>query len=146
MKEKDLTTYCGLYCGDCPRYNARFSDLARELLHEFENTHFSEFAKLLEFEHYDHAISLLKVLPGLKCEIPCRLGGDGCGEFPCEVKRCVINKAIEGCWECDDFAECPKRDFLKPFCEEAPTKNLRKINAYGIENWASHREKQYPWM
>ena len=32
MKEKDLTTYCGIYCGDCPRYRARFSDLSRELI------------------------------------------------------------------------------------------------------------------
>ncbi len=146
MKEKNLTAYCGIYCGDCPRYNGKFSDLADELLNEFEKIHFAEYAKILKFEHYDKAISLLKILPGLKCESPCRLGGDGCGEFPCEVKKCVENKSVEGCWECEIFEKCDKLDFLKPFCGEAPVKNLGKIKEYGIENWSVHREKQYPRM
>ncbi|MCP4756873.1 MAG: DUF3795 domain-containing protein [Proteobacteria bacterium] len=70
---------------------------------------------------------------------------DGCGELPCEIKKCVESKAIEGCWKCSEFESCNKMDFLKPFCGEAPVKNLRKIKTYGLNNWVTHREKQYPW-
>jgi hypothetical protein len=40
MSDKDLTAYCGLYCGDCPRYKAKFSDLPDELLKDLEKIHF----------------------------------------------------------------------------------------------------------
>ena len=31
---KELTAYCGLYCGDCHRYQSRYSELARDLKRE----------------------------------------------------------------------------------------------------------------
>ncbi len=46
MKEKDLTAYCGLHCGDCIRYRSRASELADELLKEIEKTKFTEYAKV----------------------------------------------------------------------------------------------------
>ncbi|MBW1816899.1 MAG: hypothetical protein JRJ60_07040 [Deltaproteobacteria bacterium] len=30
QNEKDLTAFCGLYCGDCIRYQCRASDLSNE--------------------------------------------------------------------------------------------------------------------
>jgi len=149
MTEEALTTYCGIYCGDCPRYKAEFSDMCGDLLNEFENSGFSNLAKVIatknaEFEKYDGMLSLLKTIASLKCEAPCRLGG-GRGES-CEVIMCNKSRGTEGCWDCDDFEQCGKLDFLKPFCEEAPIRNLRKIKIYGVENWAIHREKQYPWL
>ncbi len=149
MEEKNLTTYCGIFCGDCPRYKAKFSDMCGDLLDEFEKSHFSELAKVIatkneQFEQYDTMLSLLTTITDLKCEAPCRLGGGSGGS--CEVVICNKTKYIEGCWDCDDFEGCGKLDFLKPFCGDAPIKNLRKIKEYGIENWAAHREKQYPWM
>jgi hypothetical protein len=149
MTEKDLTTYCGIYCGDCPRYKAKFSDMCSDLLDEFENSHFSKLAKVIatkndKFEKYDEMLSLLKTINDLKCEAPCRLGG-GRGES-CEVIVCNKSKNIDGCWDCIEFETCPKLDFLKPFCKNAPIKNLRKIKKLGVENWAENREKQYPWM
>ena len=41
MTDEDLTGYCGLYCGDCIRYQCRGSELAADLLKEFEKTHFA---------------------------------------------------------------------------------------------------------
>ena len=149
MKDRDFTTYCGIYCGDCPRYNAKFSDMCSEILEEFEASHFSKLAAVIatkndKFKQYPEMLSLLETINDLKCEVPCRLGGGRGGA--CEVIVCNKNKAIEGCWDCSDFEQCGKLDFLKPFCEDAPIKNLRKIKEYGVENWARHREKQYPWM
>ncbi len=149
VTERTLTTYCGIYCGDCPRYNAKFSDLCGELLETFESSHFSELARVIarkdpQFKEYDRMLSLLKTIAQLKCDSPCRFGrssGESCG-----VVKCNKKKGFQGCWECDKFEKCRKLDFLKPFCGDAPIKNLRKIREYGIDNWAGHREKQYPWL
>ncbi len=146
MESKTLTAYCGLYCGDCPRWNAEFSTLAGKLLNILESSSFSKYAKLSGLEYTQTTIPFLKQLKGLNCEISCRQGGDGCGETACEIKKCIEEKALEGCWECQDFKDCRKMDFLKPFCGEAPVKNLQKVKKYGLDNWAGHREKQYPWL
>ncbi len=81
MKEKDLTTHCGIYCGDCPRYKARFADLSGELLAEFDKSGFSELSKVIStkndiFKQYPDMISLLQVISDLKCDVPCRQGAD----------------------------------------------------------------------
>ena len=34
MTERDLTAYCGLYCGDCMRLKNTASELAGEILEE----------------------------------------------------------------------------------------------------------------
>ena len=75
MKEKDLTGYCGLYCGDCIRYKCRASDLADELLSEIEINHFQEYADVKraqnkEFDNFESFTALLKAISELNCEIP----------------------------------------------------------------------------
>ena len=150
QNERELTAFCGLYCGDCIRYKCRASDLANELLNEIDKLHFAEYANVKrthtkEFENLDSLTSSLKAVLEIKCEIPCRLGGDGCGGT-CEIIKCVKNKLLEGCWECDDFEGCDKFDFLKPFHRDVPINNLKRIKKHGIFNWAKHRDKCYPWM
>ena len=149
--EKDLTAYCGLYCGDCVRYKSRASDLSDELLDEIKKQHLSEYAKVKkthtkEFENFDTLILTLKAISKLKCDLPCRLGGDGC-EGSCKIIKCVKDKSIEGCWECEEFETCRgKLDFLKPFHADGPLNNLQLIKEHGIDNWASYRDKCYPWL
>lgn len=148
--EIQLTAYCGLYCGDCIRYKAKLSDLAREMCEELKRAHFAEYATaksafFSEFKHYRESVLLLKRIGDLKCDTPCSLGGDGCAE-PCEIKKCVHSKRIEGCWECAEFEQCDRFEFLKPFHGDGPKKNLRKIREHGLEGWALHREKCYPWL
>ncbi len=150
MTDKNFTAYCGLYCDDCVRYNSKASYLADELLKEIEKTHLTEYANVKklhtkEFSYFDSMISLLKTLKNIKCETPCRLGGDGCGGN-CEIIACIKNKAIEGCWECGNFKSCEKLDFLKPFHGDSIINNLEMIKTYGIEAWAKYREKCYPWI
>lgn len=150
MKERDLTAYCGLYCGDCIRYQSRASELAEELLEEIKKTKFTEYANVKkshkkEFENFDTFLPLLKVISEIKCERPCRIGGDGC-EGECEVIKCVRSKAFEGCWECNDFEICDKLIFLKPFHGNGPLENLKIIKELGLDNWAKDREKCYPWL
>ena len=150
MKEKDLTGYCGLYCEDCIRYKCKASDLAEVLLNEIDNNHFKEYAKVKrvhtkEFENFDSLITSLKALAGIKCVRPCGSGGDGCGGS-CEIKKCVKEMDINGCWECDDFERCEKLDFLKHFHGQSIVGNLRKIRKHGIKNWVKYRAKCYQWL
>jgi hypothetical protein len=150
VKEEDLTGYCGLYCGDCIRYRCRASELADELLKEIDNVRFAEYANVKrthtgEFEDFHLLISSLRAISEINCKIPCRLGGDGCGGS-CEIIRCVGNRSLQGCWECDDFEGCNKFDFLRPFHGDANLKNLRRIRELGINGWAKAREKCYPWL
>ncbi|MDR3543998.1 MAG: hypothetical protein P4L69_24045 [Desulfosporosinus sp.] len=68
MKDKDLTGYCGLCCGDCIRYKCRASELSVELQNEIEKHHFSEYAVVKqnhkkEFENFESFVALLKALP-----------------------------------------------------------------------------------
>jgi len=150
MNEKDLTAFCGLYCGDCVRFQSKASDLSDELLREIENHHFSQYADVKrthakEFKNFDTFISTLKAISKIKCNVPCRLGGDG-SEGSCEIIKCVKNKSIDGCWECVDFEACNKFDFLKPFHGDGPANNLRQIKKHGITRWSQYRDKCYPWL
>jgi hypothetical protein len=150
MKDKNLTAYCGLYCGDCIRYKCKSSDLSALLLDELEKSRFQEYSKIKrhhtkELKHYESMITALKGISSIKCDVPCRLGGDGCGGS-CQIIKCVKDKKIEGCWECAKFETCDKLNFLKPFHGDAPLKNLRKIKDFGVNFWAIHREKCYPWL
>jgi len=150
QNERNFTAYCGLYCGDCIRYKSRASDVANELMKEIDKFHFTEYANVKrthtkEFEKFDSFISTLRAISDIKCNIPCRLGGDGCGG-KCEIIKCVKDKAFEGCWECNSFKKCEKLDFLKPFHGDSPLINLRKIKEFGMDNWVKHREKCYQWL
>jgi hypothetical protein len=98
MNDKILTAYCGLYCGDCVRYKSKASGFANELLNEIERLHLSEYASVKqahtkEFKNFDTFISSLNAISKIKCEIPCSLGGDGCGGS-CEIIKCVKNKSL----------------------------------------------------
>jgi len=150
QNKRDLTAFCGLYCGDCVRYKSKASDLANELLDEIGKLHLSQYANVKqthkkEFKNFDIMISSLKALSKIKCDLACRLGGDGCGGS-CEIIKCVKNKEINGCWECNNFEKCEKLNFLQPFHGDSPINNLRKLKKHGIPNWAEYRDKCYPWL
>lgn len=150
MNKNNLTGYCGLYCGDCIRYNCRASDLADKLLNEIDNHHFREYANVKrahtkEFENFDTLLASLKAISGINCVTPCGAGGDGCGGS-CKIIKCVKEMNLNGCWECNDFEGCEKLCFLKPFHGDSIISNLKKIKIYGITNWAEHRDNCYPWL
>lgn len=148
--EDKLTAYCGLYCGDCLRYRSKVTDLARDLMTELQAVRFDKYAQVKrafvkEFEHYEECRQVLDAIVKLRCDAPCRAGGDGCSQ-PCEIKRCVQLKNLEGCWECNKFEECDKFQSFKLFHGDTAKENLRKIKKYGLGRWAKHREKFYSWL
>ena len=149
-KKSKLTAYCGLYCGDCIRFSCKASDLSDSLLDEIKKNHFLEYAEVKknhtkEFKQFEILPTLLKAISKIKCEIPCRAGGDGCGGS-CPIIACVKTKNIDGCWDCDDFEKCSHLEFLIPFHGNSIKENLRLIQKYGITDWVEFREKCYPWL
>lgn len=148
--EVELTAYCGLYCGDCLRYKSKAADLVRDLQNELQKVKFDKYAKVKgvfveEFKHYTKCREVLNAIVKLKCDTPCRAGGDGCLQ-PCEIKSCVQTKKLEGCWECGEFEGCNKFEFFNLFHGDTAKENLRKVKKYGLEEWAEHRGKFYRWL
>ena len=149
-QEYELTAYCGLYCGDCIRYNGKVVDLAAELWHELQKAQFEKYAAIKsksvkELEGYGLCCQVLEAIAKLKCISPCRVGGDGCTPS-CPIKKCVRTKGMQGCWQCHQMEKCGKFEFLKPFHGDNPRENLRKVQEYGLDRWLKHRGKFYPWL
>jgi hypothetical protein len=149
-QEAELTAYCGLYCGDCLRYRSKVTELARDLMSELQAVQFDNYAEVKsafvkEFENYKGFREVLDAIIKLRCDIPCRAGGDGCVQI-CEIKSCAQSKNLEGCWECSEFEECDRFRFFKVFHGDTAKENLRKIKKYGLDNWAEHKGKFYSWL
>jgi hypothetical protein len=149
-RRAELTAYCGLYCGDCLRFRSKAVELARDFMRELNAVQFNKYAEVKsaavkELEHYDKFLYVLDAIVKLGCDTPCRAGGEGCSS-PCQIKPCVELKNIKGCWECDEFEGCGKFEFLRPVHGNVPKENLRKIRKHGLNEWAKHRGKFYPWL
>jgi hypothetical protein len=150
IKDADLTAYCGLYCGDCPRYQSRTLGMAKTLIDDLRDMRFGEYVEvkkdfLKEFERYDEFLKVLSSIAILRCSTPCRVGGDGC-LGPCPIKSCVQAKKLDGCWQCDEMDDCKQFKFLDPFSGDIPKENLRKVRKYGLDDWAKYRGKFYRWL
>jgi hypothetical protein len=136
------TTYCGLYCDDCPFGTGVIPDLARDLRKELRANRFSEVAKALpfpEFKKYEDCYEVLGAMVKLRCK-GCR--GGSRSNF-CNIAKCVQKKEFEGCWECDLFTDCKKLEFLEDVHGDAHIKNLRAIKKNGVDAWAEGKRNWY---
>jgi len=136
------TAYCGLYCGDCAFGKGTIPDLARDLRKELRDSRFDKVAQVIpfpEFQKYNDCYEALGAMVKLRCK-GCR---GGFRSKYCNVAQCAIKKGFEGCWECDDFADCETLAFLEPVHGDAHLKNLRKIKKVGIDEWAQGKRLSY---
>lgn len=157
FSEKDLTAFCGLYCGDCIRFQSKAASLASELLKALDEEGYKAYAAsktggdpaqikgVAAFSCYEKSLDLLEALAEGQCNTPCRLGGDGCSDH-CPVKECCQERGVAGCWECTDFEKCPKADFLQPVSGTHPKENVRIIKEKGLDGWSALRCKFYRWQ
>ena len=131
----EMTAYCGLYCGDCTFKEGTIPDLARDLRKELRRVRFDKVAEVIpfeEFKQYEECYQVLGAMVKLRCK-GCR--GGGRSKF-CSVAKCAIKNGYQGCWECDEFGDCKKLEFLEPVHGEGHKKNLRKIKKVGVDEWA----------
>ncbi|GAI86425.1 unnamed protein product [marine sediment metagenome] len=136
-EEGELTAYCGLYCGDCFNHKGEIADLARDLRKILREEKFECVSQGLskyfkQFKDYEQCHQVLGAMARLRCNRTCRNGG---GNPSCKVRLCCQRKMIAGCWECSEFEECNKLDFLKTIHRDANLKNLRKLKKVGASGF-----------
>ena len=138
-EDKDLITYCGLYCGDCFMYKGKIADLARDLRKELRQAKFAKTAESLSdisffqvFKNYPQCYEVLGALVKFRCKRTCRGGG---GPPFCKMRKCCQKKSIDGCWQCDEFETCENLDFLKPVHSDAHLRNLRTLKKTDVDGF-----------
>lgn len=138
-EEKQLVTYCGLYCPDCYAYSGQIASLAQELRELLDKYNFAMVAETVPFEgfqYYKEGDAFLEALTYMRCQKTCRGGG---GNPACPIRECCQEKGVEGCWECDQFEQCETIRILEPVHKDANIKNLRNIKKEGTDNWPKKR-------
>jgi hypothetical protein len=107
VKEEDLITYCGGYCGACARWcgYTEFRDLV-VLLAEWVDAQGFQYWMPQEMQEFDYR-EFRKGLgffgksdTWLVCQKGCR-GGDGNPE--CEIRKCCKERGLETCFDCGEF-------------------------------------------
>lgn len=131
----ELMAYCGLYCGDCFFHKGEIADLARDLRKKLRDERFKErheaFASIFkELKDFEPCYDVLGAMVRMRCKRACRNGG---GPPVCKIRECCKKRAIDGCWECDEFETCKNLAFLEGVHKDAHMKNLRMIKKRGVD-------------
>jgi len=142
-----LIAYCGLYCQDCHGYNGKIPDLARDLRKELREVKYDKFANFIstysfgkDYKNYDECYKVLGAMVKFRCRKGCRNGG---GSPFCKIRKCVLKKEYDGCWECSDFEICKELEFLKNVHGDANIKNMKKINKLGKKEFLNGKTLWY---
>lgn len=130
-----LIAYCGLYCADCHAYKQKIQDLARDLRKELRESRYEKFANFISqlpfarpLKNYAVCYETLGAMVKFRCHKGCRDGG---GSPFCKIRKCCVKKGHRGCWECDDFENCARLDFLRNVHDDAHLQNLRLLSEKG---------------
>jgi len=145
------TAFCGLYCKDCiPSNKELFATINKlaTLLDTLGFEHYAKFksTKVKELENYDVFRKLLTEMQKLECKSNCFEGPVsecGCNKN-CEMRKCVIERKIAGCWECNAYKLCEKNKFHRIF-HPGMEHNLDMIKEFGVENWLDKKGQHYQW-
>ena len=138
---EQLVTYCGLYCGDCFAHKGTVADLARDLRKELRQAKFERTARAMAeipffavYKDYPKCYEVLGAMVKFRCHKGCRNGG---GPPFCKIRKCCQKKDIAGCWQCDEFENCGKLEFLQAVHDDGHLKNLAAIKRKGIAAFIS---------
>lgn len=140
MKDEDLATYCGGFCGYCARWveNAILADLASAMAElvdahgfqywmpkEVKEFDYNEFRKALDF--FSSKDSWLICLKGCK---------QGDGNPYCEIRNCCQKHEVSLCFECREFP-C---DIIKG--DKEMMKRAKEYKKLGKEKWLQQQIKK----
>jgi len=141
LNEKHIA-YCGLCCWDCHGYQQKIPDLARDLRKELRNTKYKKFADFIAtykfgqaYQDYDKCYEVLGAMVKFRCK-GCKTGG---GPPFCKMRQCCQKKGFDGCWQCNDFDNCSKLDFLIPVHDDAHIKNLTLLKKKGEQEFLKNK-------
>jgi hypothetical protein len=123
MDYREMTAPCGLDCFNCPMYLAEKNEEMRTIISKNLGIPKEE-ASCSGCRNQGGTIAFLKM------------------SQPCNVYRCITEKGLDFCCDCDDFP-C---DHLHPYADRASqvphnTKvfNLCLIKKMGLEKWAKEK-------
>jgi hypothetical protein len=118
-------------------------DLDRSTLH----------TKLVEkygvFKEMPTFMNVLEGIIKMQCKITCReargcsSGGD---TIKCKALKCLESKNYEGCWQCGEFENCEKLQFLKMSYGFVINENLRIVREKGEEGVKPRGSQYYAWQ
>jgi hypothetical protein len=104
---------------------------------------FKPFAQFREF------MEVLDGLINIQCRKTCRESG-GCSmggtTKECASIKCVKEKKLDGCWECDENKECKKLLFQKMSYGKTITENFQIAGQKGIVAVPSRGDDYYDWQ
>jgi hypothetical protein len=149
--QRNKTTFCGISCNDCIPGNKELFSTIRKLEKILKNIGFEKYASFKAqksniFNEYNIFDQVLNEIRRLECSGSCYEGPEselGCNSN-CEIRKCVLEKDLDGCWDCEQSNVCEKLSDMKKF-HPSITQNLEAIKEHGIENWFDHRGKHYEW-
>ncbi len=124
--KKELLAPCGLYCGVCSIYIAH-----RDNNQKFKQVLFpvyKDFAKSVEDISCTGCLSDGIVFPMCKS---------------CPIKKCTIEKGIEGCHQCDEFPCKFINNFPVPIVKKVMLRTIPAWRELGTEKWVEEEEKRY---
>jgi hypothetical protein len=150
-KARKITAYCGLCCADCIPGNKELFKATRRLQEIIEETGLAKYASFKAaksgvFNNFDIFLQVLHEINRLECSGSCFEGpiSDlGC-KSDCEIRSCVLEHKLNGCWECKSSKNCGKLTELKAF-HPGLENNLEAIKQHGLDNWLKYRGKHYKW-
>lgn len=126
--KKQLVTYCGLYCGLCDKHTTIPRHAAALI----------ESMKKGEQKAPDEVWNALKEMAEPPSDMCCRSGK--CGAPWCAVRKCVKEKGLTVCPECDEYP-CER---IKLFGESEPLllADGKRIIKYGLDKWIEEQEER----
>ena len=143
--DKRYTSYCGLYCPDCIPSKKKLFSTIKELESLLEELQVAKYVEIKSrknpiFKDYTGFEDVLHEIGKLESVVPCR---EGC-KPNCSIRKCVLSKKYEGCWECNKYGICEMLEPLKGIhpCLEYHLELIRKT---GPEEWSDKRKRHYYW-
>lgn len=154
--DRQETAYCGLWCGGCVSGNHALYDAARSLEKLLNESGFSAYAAykanagknpVKSFENFPLFMEILSDIQGIECRPTCYNGPCsglvGCTPA-CRLRVCVLEKGLEGCWECGERSTC--EDFLELDSRHPELQdNIRCLQSHGADDWARFRTPIDVW-
>jgi hypothetical protein len=172
--DKKYVSACGLTCCDCMFYKHEIYEAANNLKNIITETKINVFLSILSKEEFNAVMTnhlgvdkndlykyfqmfskfqdFIEVLDGLikiQCKNTCQETGgcSMCGTTKkCVTIKCVKDKGLNGCWECNETNSCKKLVFQKMSYGKTIDENFNIIKKDGIEFVPSRKDNYYEWQ
>lgn len=131
IREKidELVAPCGLYCDICTMYRA-YHDRNLSLLQETPKNFRKQMGLQEEVDFKDIACE------GCRSSVLFKY----CSE--CSIRKCVLEKGIDWCYQCESFP-CQMLSDFQSYWRMPIIENLRQIQKTGLDTWLKQEDEKW---